>query len=239
MTQGNLVFDKTETEYKRHEQTLRKILLSKFLQAMREDLSEWISSLSFQVSVTSENFLGSLDNGIILCQHARLIQRYAEEYAVLNQDQNLKIPTKEAYYTEKNAYHGSFTARDNVANFIGWCKDLGIPDVVMFESEDLVLHKNEKSVILTLLDVARKAYKFGVQPPEIVRFEREIDEEIEQDREDERLGKKLPTPRDLEEDNDLDTMVTISSFIIVILKIYITSIACPRLHDLDCMTSIA
>ena len=207
MTQGN--GGQSDIEYRKHEQTLRQVWLAKFLQAMREDLSEWISSLSFHISVTSDTFLESLDNGIILCQHARLIQRYAEEYVVLNKDQKLKIPAKDVYYTEKNAFPGSFIARDNVANFIGWCRGLGIPDVVIFESEDLVLHKNEKSVILTLLDVARKAYKFGVQPPEIVRFEKEIDDEIERDKENERLGKPIQRPRDLEEDNDLDTLVKI------------------------------
>ena len=186
---------------------LRRELLAKFLQAMREDLSEWVNSLSYSAELTPDNFLPGLDNGVILCQQARLIQRYAEEYAMMNPEQKLKIPLKPVYYTEKGAFPGSFIARDNVTNFISWCKDLGIPDVVIFESEDLVLHKNEKSVVLSLMDVARKAYKFGVQPPEMVRFENEIDEEIERDKENEKRGKIIVKPRDLEEDNNLDTMV--------------------------------
>lgn len=198
----------TECEYKRQEVEFRQVLLSKFLLAMREDLAEWISSLTFNASITQGNFIESLQNGVILCQQARRIQRFAEEYAVVNPgQQQLKVPKREVYYTEKAAYKGSFVARDNVANFIHWCRELGIPDVCLFESDDLVMHKNEKSVILTLLDVARKAFKFGVQPPEIVRFEKEIDDEIEQDKEDERMGKPPPRPRDLEEDNNLDTMV--------------------------------
>ena len=175
---------------------------------MREDLSEWLSSLS-HVSVSAENFLNDLENGIILCQHARLIQRYAEEYAVINSSLNVKIPRKPVFYKERGAFPGSFIARDNVANFIGWCRELGIPDVVIFESEDLVLQKNEKSVILTLMEVARKAYIFGVQPPEIVRFEKEIDEEIDKEKEAVLLGKPPQKPRDLEEDNNLDTMVSV------------------------------
>ena len=199
----------TDCEYRKQELEFRQVLLSKFLQAMREDLAEWISSLTFNVSITQENFIESLQNGVILCQQARLIQRFAEEYTVLNPGQNFQIPKREVYYTEKGAFQGSFVARDNVANFIYWCRELGIPDVCLFESDDLVMHKNEKSVILTLLDVARKAFTFGVQPPEIVRFEKEIDEEIEQDKEDERMGKPAPKPIDLEEDNNLDTMVSI------------------------------
>ena len=194
------------TKERRQEDTRRE-LLTRFVQAMREDLSEWINSLSYNADLTPDNFLPGLDNGVILCQQARLIQRFAEEYAVLNPNENLKIPTKPVRYTEKGAFSGSFIARDNVSNYIAWCKELGIQDVVIFESEDLVLHKNEKSVILSLMDVARKAYKFGVRPPEIVRFEKEIDEEIERDEECEKAGKVQPKPRDLEEDNNLDVLV--------------------------------
>ena len=85
----------------------------------------------------------------------------------------------------------------------------------MFESEDLVLHKNEKSVILTLLDVARKAFIFGVRPPEIVRFEQEIDREIEADKENEKRGKPAPKPIDLEADNNLDTLVSSTSTLLL------------------------
>ena len=35
-----------------------------------------------------------------------------------------------------------------------WCRgELGISDTIMFETEDLVLRKNEKNFILTLLEV--------------------------------------------------------------------------------------
>ena len=48
----------------------------------------------------------------------------------------------------------SFFARDNIANFIGYCrKELEIPESVMFETNDLVLRYNEKNVILCLLEV--------------------------------------------------------------------------------------
>lgn len=202
--------DLTDCEYRRMETELREQLLEKFLLAMREDLAEWISSLSFR-NITQETFLQSLENGVILCQQARLIQRYAEEYNVINNNHAMKVPRKEVTYTEKGAFRGSFVSRDNVSNFIQWCRDLGIPDVCLFESEDLVLHKNEKSVILTLLDVARKAFTFGVQPPEIVRFEQEIDQEIEDDKIKEKQGKPPPKPIDLEEDNNLDTLVSVTT----------------------------
>ena len=48
----------------------------------------------------------------------------------------------------------------------------------MFETEDLVCRKNEKHVVLTLLDVARKGAKVGMLAPMLVQFEQEIDREI-------------------------------------------------------------
>jgi len=49
---------------------------------------------------------------------------------------------------------GSFFARDNIANFIDWCRhEIHVPESVMFETNDLVQRLNEKNVILCLLEV--------------------------------------------------------------------------------------
>ncbi len=48
----------------------------------------------------------------------------------------------------------------------------------MFETEDLILCKNEKNFILCLLEVARFGSKFGIQVPTIIRLEQEIEAEI-------------------------------------------------------------
>jgi hypothetical protein len=45
---------------------------------------------------------------------------------------------------------GSFQARDNVQNFIQWARGLGIDDVILFETNDLVERKNEKNVLYRL-----------------------------------------------------------------------------------------
>ena len=55
----------------------------------------------------------------------------------------------------------------------------GVMECVMFETEDLVCRKNEKHVILTLLEVARRGAKIGMLAPMLVQFEQEIDREIE------------------------------------------------------------
>lgn len=51
----------------------------------------------------------------------------------------------------------------------------------MFETEDLVLRKNVKSVVLCLLELGRRAWRFGVAAPALVHLEEEIDEELRRD----------------------------------------------------------
>ena len=58
---------------------------------------------------------------------------------------------------------------------------LRLPEVVMFETEDLVLRKNVKNVVLCLLELGRRAWRFGVAAPTLVRLEEEIDEELRQE----------------------------------------------------------
>ncbi|XP_053211098.1 probable serine/threonine-protein kinase DDB_G0282963 isoform X2 [Panonychus citri] len=89
----------------------------------------------------------------------------------------------------ENAKSETFYARDNVSNFIKWCRKLNVRECVLFESEDLVLHNNPKNVVLCLLEVARIACKkFSFTPaPGLVQFEQEIDAEEKADLEREML----------------------------------------------------
>ncbi|XP_065077277.1 GAS2-like protein pickled eggs [Ochlerotatus camptorhynchus] len=80
------------------------------------------------------------------------------------------------------AKSGTFFARDNVSNFIAWCrKSLQIFECLLFETDDLIMRKNEKHVILCLLEVARRGAKFGMLAPMLVQMERQIDREIAAD----------------------------------------------------------
>lgn len=82
------------------------------------------------------------------------------------------------------------------------------PDVLMFETEDLVLRKNEKNFVLCLLELARRAARFGMRAPTLVQMEEEIEEELRQELhlppKDTPLPRPPREPRDL---RNLDQMV--------------------------------
>ncbi|VDM32634.1 unnamed protein product [Hydatigera taeniaeformis] len=69
-----------------------------------------------------------------------------------------------------------WTARGNISAFLEWCHGLGISETVLFETTGLVNRTEEKNVLLTLMDLARLASRFGLaELPELVRMEREIE----------------------------------------------------------------
>lgn len=153
-----------------------------YLYAMKEDLADWFKCLYEGLEISVENFFEILETGVLLCEHANNVQNYARDYQMKNPGSksfaNVKLLSRELVQFRKNVKPKSFQSRDNVSNFIQWCRDLGIMDVLLFETEDLVLRKNEKSVILCLLEVARKGAKFGMLAPMLVQMEEEIEAEI-------------------------------------------------------------
>nr|XP_003226846.1 PREDICTED: GAS2-like protein 1 [Anolis carolinensis]XP_008117977.1 PREDICTED: GAS2-like protein 1 [Anolis carolinensis] len=154
-----------------------------YLEAMKEDLAEWLNAL-YDLEVRPEGFLEALETGHGLCRHANHLNRVAAEFEALHPEAaaSLRVPRAEVVFQARSVAPGSFLARDNISNFIRWCrKELGIPDVLMFETEDLVLKKNEKNVVLCLLEVARRGSKFGMLAPTLVQMEEEIEKEQEEE----------------------------------------------------------
>ncbi len=144
------------------------------LEAIKEDLCQWLATV-LELEITALGFLDALDSGVSLCKLATHIQQSAKT----SEDDRgrtaaLRVPMADIVCNTK-AESGTFFARDNTANFIGWCRKLGVDESVIFESNGLVLHKDEKRVILCLLDVARFAERVGISPPQLVKMEREID----------------------------------------------------------------
>ncbi|XP_071532790.1 uncharacterized protein pigs [Panulirus ornatus] len=159
-----------------------------YLYAMKEDLAEWLNNL-YNLDINVDNFFERLETGEVLCGHANNVRRLAEEQQRQQQQgaggrrfsSKWEIPQYDVVYRQ-DVTPGSFFARDNVHNFISWCRDLGIYEVLLFETDDLVLRKNEKHVILSLLEVARRGARFGMAAPLLVQMEADIDRELEQER---------------------------------------------------------
>uniref|UniRef100_H3BDQ1 Growth arrest specific 2 like 2 n=1 Tax=Latimeria chalumnae TaxID=7897 RepID=H3BDQ1_LATCH len=178
-----------------------------YLYAMKEDLAEWLKDL-YDMDISGDYFLEALETGFVLCQHANNVTRVARDFAREYPQQAFKLP-KLGVSVNPSAQPGTFLARDNVSNFIHWCrKEMAIQDVLMFETEDLVLRKNEKNFILCLLEVARRASRFGMIAPILIQMEEEIEEEIREELDLPPVETPIPKPQRQRRDfKNLDEMV--------------------------------
>ncbi|XP_068272058.1 GAS2-like protein 2A [Nyctibius grandis] len=180
-----------------------------YLYAMKEDLAEWLKEL-YDLDIEVGTFVEVLETGAVLCSHANNVTHVAGEFARAYPGVacHLRLPAT-GVTCNLAAQPGTFQARDNVSNFIQWCrKEMDIKDVLMFETEDLVLRKNEKNFVLCLLELARRAARFGMRAPTLVQLEEEIEEELRQELDlppaDTPLPRPPRKPRDL---HNLDQMV--------------------------------
>ena len=143
------------------------------LEIIKRDVCEWLAK-TLEIEISAERFMDTLDTGVVLCKLAKLIQEKARSAKAAGEKVSVAVPMENVKCQSK-AMKGSFFARDNTANFIKWCKKLGVNEEVMFESNGLVQREDEKRVILCLIDVSRHAQKVHIKPPELVRLENEIE----------------------------------------------------------------
>lgn len=98
-----------------------------YLEAMKEDLAEWLRDL-YGLDINAANFLQVLETGLVLCRHANAITQAALAFLAEAPARARRIPMPRAGVSCNGAAQpGTFQARDNVSNFIQWCrKEMGI-----------------------------------------------------------------------------------------------------------------
>jgi hypothetical protein len=184
-----------------------------YIYAMKEDLADWFNKLYGELSLCKANFFSSIETGVILCQHANTVQNYIHDFTAPSTSSSRRsscssTSTEVAEVTfRRSAKPGSFQSRDNISNFLLWCRTLAIPDVLLFETEDLVSRKNERNVVLCLLEVARRGAKYGVPAPTIIQMEQEIDRELEEEENNPSKPCTPPPQRKTCDMKSLDAMV--------------------------------
>ncbi|XP_075234830.1 growth arrest-specific protein 2-like [Lycorma delicatula] len=169
----------TEEEYLEYYQYRISLTQSRQLLPLQEDLADWLNKTLGLEYINAGNLLDMLDNGVVLCHLAKLIQSRMQE-AVEEGTHKGPVPAIKGRCFE-NAARRSFYSRDNMDKFIQFCRQLGVHQNLLFESEDLVLQNNPRSVILCLMEVARLASRFNIEPPGLVALEKEIAEEESHD----------------------------------------------------------
>ncbi|XP_076867258.1 GAS2-like protein 2A [Brachyhypopomus gauderio] len=176
-----------------------------YLYAMKEDLVEWWHEL-YGVDINVDNMMDVLETGALLCAHANNVTREAGDFSKKHGETLVEVPASGVTFVNA-AQPATFLARDNVSNFINWCRSqMNIKDVLMFETEDLVLRKNEKSVVLCLLEVARRASRFGMAAPVLIQLEHEIEDELRVEMDAREHARRAPQTR-LPNAQSLDDMV--------------------------------
>eukprot|EP00039_Didymoeca_costata_P007741 m.103332 g.103332 ORF g.103332 m.103332 type:complete len:1236 (+) comp13806_c0_seq1:127-3834(+) len=142
----------------------------------KREAATWLNAL-FKIDISEENILEKLSDGVLLCQLADKVRKGEIEWRGMKKPSSPVEDEKPIPKAPKalNPRGHKAIARDNCHKFIQWCKRMGLPEEVLFESEDLVGSTERASSVLTcLLDVARVSR--GIEVPPLVQRERDMDE---------------------------------------------------------------
>lgn len=155
---------------------------NELLYAMMEDESEWLAKLFPDVVISPEFFFYALEDGSLLCRLANYIQEKAELYS---QKHNVSVPGKKfRFHTMSKCGREIklFRSRENVQQFLIWCRSHGLPEAILFESNDVVqvddYREGCRGVIICLMEIVRRTAKFDLDElPQLIQMEKEIEED--------------------------------------------------------------
>ena len=119
-----------------------------------EDLGIWLSGF-LSADISPDNFVELFEDGVLLCKLASILHQKALEYKERTKNSH-PLPSYTIRKWYENPKVGSFFCRDNVCKFINWCKQFGVPEICLFESNDIVEHRTVRAlrnVLICLLDV--------------------------------------------------------------------------------------
>jgi len=131
---------------------------SEEVRVLLEEVALWLNkTLDLNLPIGAA-MLDELMSGVILCN---LMKR-------IKSDMNIgKV--------RENAAPGSFYAHDNIQAFLKGCAQLGVPTFLLFDSSALLSKRDIRVVVYCILRLAKIATQYGIEPPEVVKLEKEID----------------------------------------------------------------
>ncbi|KAL5256297.1 hypothetical protein ACHWQZ_G011501 [Mnemiopsis leidyi] len=145
----------------------------------KEDLAEWLYKM-IRAEIAPNRFFPELQSGVHLCKLGIHMQKMAVKYRREHPEDTSLVPPKPPNLKYANATRKSppFYCRDNISNFLDWSIEFGVKHSCRFETDDLTLRKNDRQIILHLMEVGRLGVRHGIEPPTLIKIEMELEEPL-------------------------------------------------------------
>ncbi|KAL5256298.1 hypothetical protein ACHWQZ_G011501 [Mnemiopsis leidyi] len=145
----------------------------------KEDLAEWLYKM-IRAEIAPNRFFPELQSGVHLCKLGIHMQKMAVKYRREHPEDTSLVPPKPPNLKYANATRKSppFYCRDNISNFLDWSIEFGVKHSCRFETDDLTLRKNDRQIVIHLMEVGRLGVKFGIEPPTLIKLEMSLEDPL-------------------------------------------------------------